>query len=456
MTNYDLDVQKLFLSMIICDHELYIRVSSIYNSENFDVSLRGAAEFIRTHCDKYKSMPGSDKIFAITKVKLDVINDLNNGDKEWFLDDFEKFTQRQELERAILKSAELLEKGNYGPVEKLIKDAVQISLENDLGLDYFAEPKTRIMKIKDSNGQISTGWKNLDDILYGGFNRGDLNIFAGGSGSGKSLFMQNLAVNWFQRGLNGIYITLELSEEICSLRIDSITTSINSKEIFKKIDDVEYRVKMMGKKSGSFYVKYMPAQSNINHIRSYCKDFELNTGKKIDFLCIDYLDLLMPISVKVSPSDLFVKDKYVSEEIRNMAKEMNVLCVTASQLNRSAVETQEINQSHISGGISKINTADNVIGIMTSVSMRDRGMYQLQLLKTRNSNGFGKKINLDYDVETLKITDSNVDGDAGIVESLGTQIAQNPLPLNTKPVVSNTTDNKKQMLDSLLKGIKSR
>jgi replicative DNA helicase len=81
-----------------------------------------------------------------------------------------------------LKSAELLEKGNYGPVEKLIKDAVQISLENDLGLDYFAEPKTRIMKIKDSNGQISTGWKNLDDILYGGFNRGDLNIFAGGSG----------------------------------------------------------------------------------------------------------------------------------------------------------------------------------------------------------------------------------------------------------------------------------
>jgi hypothetical protein len=274
--------------------------------------------------------------------------------------------------------------------------------------------------------------------------------------SGKSLFMQNLAVNWFQRGLNGIYITLELSEEICSLRIDSITTSINSKEIFKKIDDVEYRVKMMGKKSGSFYVKYMPAQSNINHIRSYCKDFELNTGKKIDFLCIDYLDLLMPISVKVSPSDLFVKDKYVSEEIRNMAKEMNVLCVTASQLNRSAVETQEINQSHISGGISKINTADNVIGIMTSVSMRDRGMYQLQLLKTRNSNGFGKKINLDYDVETLKITDSNVDGDDGIVESLGTQIAQNPLPLNNKPVVSNTTDNKKQMLDSLLKGIKSR
>jgi len=29
----------------------------------------------------------------------------------------------------------------------------------------------------------------------------------------KSLVMQNLAVNWSQQGLNGAYITLELSED---------------------------------------------------------------------------------------------------------------------------------------------------------------------------------------------------------------------------------------------------
>ena len=42
----------------------------------------------------------------------------------------------------------------------------------------------------------------------------------------------------------------------------------------------------------------------------------------------------MPVSAKVSPSDLFVKDKYVSEELRNLAKELGILLVTASQLNR--------------------------------------------------------------------------------------------------------------------------
>lgn len=227
--------------------------------------------------------------------------------------------------------------------------------------------------------------------------------------SGKSLFMQNLAVNWVQAGLNGAYITLELSEGLCSMRIDSMMTDTSSKEIFKDIDNVEIKVKMLAKKSGKLRIKYMPAQSTINDIRAYCKELQIQTGIKLDFLCVDYLDLLMPVSAKVSPSDLFIKDKYVSEELRNLAKELNILLVTASQLNRSAVEEIEFDHSHISGGISKINTADNVFGIFTSRSMRERGQYQLQLMKTRSSSGVGQKIELEFNIETLRITDSNVE-----------------------------------------------
>jgi hypothetical protein len=100
-----------------------------------------------------------------------------------------------------------------------------------------------------------------------------------------------------------------------------------------------------------------------------------------------------------------VKDKYVSEELRNLAKELNVLFVTASQLNRSAVEEIEFDHSHISGGISKINTADNVFGIFTSRAMRERGKYQIQCMKSRSSTGVGQKIDLDYNIETMRITD---------------------------------------------------
>ena len=404
--NYGVDVQKLFLEMLLEDAQSYVRIQNIFNPDNFEKSLRPAASFIRSHTDTYKTMPDRAQIAAATGIKLEPIPDLNEGHFDWFLAEFESFTRRQELERAILKAADLLEKGNFDPVEKLIKDAVQISLTKDMGTDYFADPRARLLALKNNNGQNSTGWPALDRLLYGGFNRGELQIFAGGSGSGKSLFMQNLAVNWVEAGLNGVYLTLELAEGLCCMRIDSMMTNTASKEIFRDIDTVEMKVKMMAKKYNSkFRVKYMPAQSNINDIRSYIKELQIQEDIKIDFLCVDYLDLLMPVSAKVSPNDLFVKDKYVSEELRNLAKELNVLFVTASQLNRSAVEEIEFDHSHISGGISKINTADNVFGIFTSRGMREKGRYQIQLMKTRSSAGVGQKVDLEFDVESLRIRD---------------------------------------------------
>jgi archaellum biogenesis ATPase FlaH len=411
LKEYGLEVQRLFLEMMLQDASSYIRVQNIYNPENFDRSLRSAAEFIATHSDQYKTLPTVEQIGASTGVKLNTIPDLNEGHFEWFMQEFESFTRRQELERAILKSADLLEKGDYDPVEKLIKDAVQISLTKDMGIDYFDDPALRINRYFNSGGQVSTGWPQMDRLLYGGFSRGELNIFAGGSGSGKSLVMMNMALNWLQQGLSGVYISLELSEDLCALRTDAMLTNMGTKEIRRDIDTTELKVKMMAKKSGQYRVKALPAQSNINDIRSYIKEVQIQTGLRVDFVMVDYLDLMMPVSAKVSPNDLFVKDKYVSEELRNLAKELNVLFVTASQLNRSAVEEVEFDHSHISGGISKINTADNVFGIFTSRAMKERGRYQIQCMKSRSSTGVGQKIDLEYNIETMRITDSGESAD---------------------------------------------
>jgi hypothetical protein len=118
---------------------------------------------------------------------------------------------------------------------------------------------------------------------------------------------------------------------------------------------------------------------------------------------------MSPAGKKISASDLFIKDKYVSEELRNFAIEQNILFVTASQLNRSSVDEVEFDHSHISGGISKINTADNVVGIFTSRAMRERGRAQIQFMKTRSSSGVGQKLDLNFDINSLRITDLDED-----------------------------------------------
>ena len=403
--DYGYDIQKLYLEMMLADAETFVRCQGIWDSTLFDRKLQGVAKFLKDYVDDHNIIPTVDIVNAATQQDFKVPEGLQEAHFDWLLADFETFIKHKGLEKAILESADLLEKGEYGPVEELIKKAVQIGLQKDMGTDYFLDPRARLMRIKDKNGQISTGWEAVDNKLFGGFNRGELNIFAGGSGAGKSLFLANLGVNYALAGLNVIYLTLELSEELVSMRVDSMVTGIPTREIFRQIDDVEMKVRVIGKKSGHLQVKYMPSGKTANDVRAYLKEYEVKMGHKCDVLLVDYMDLLMPLSKKISAENLFVKDKYVSEELRNLAVEKNCVFVTAAQLNRGAVEEVEFDHSHISGGLSKIQTADNVFGIFTSRAMRERGRYQLQLMKTRSSSGVGMKIDLEFNIETLRISD---------------------------------------------------
>ena len=403
--DYGYEIQKLYLEMMLADAEVFVRCQGIFDHTLFDRKLQDAAEFVNEYAKQYSVLPDYEMVNASCRVDLKRPEDVKEGHMDWLMDEFESFTRHKALERAIINSADLLEKHDYGQVELMIKEAVQIGLAKDMGTNYFEDPRQRLLRIKDKNGQISTGWPTLDRRLFGGMNRGELNIFAGGSGAGKSLFLANLGVNWCLQGLNVVYLTLELSEDLVAMRIDAMTTGIPTKEIFKDLDDVEMKVKIIGKKSGAMQIKYMPSGKTCNDLRAYLKEFEIKTGRKVDVLLVDYLDLLMPISKKISPADLFIKDKYVSEELRNLAVERQCILVTASQLNRGAVEEVEFDHSHISGGLSKIQTADNVFGIFTSRAMRERGRYQIQLMKTRSSSGVGQKVDLEFNLESLKITD---------------------------------------------------
>jgi archaellum biogenesis ATPase FlaH len=409
---YNVDLQRLFVEFLAQDKDLFARVNGIIDPLYFDRELRKAVEFIQEHAAGYSALPTLEQIRATTNVELQELKDVDERHQNWFIDEFETFCKHKALEGAILESADMLEKGQYGPVERKIKEAVQIGLAKHMGTDYWEDPAERIERVRNQRGGTSTGWKEIDSKLYGGFNRGELNIFAAPSGGGKSLFLQNLALNWSIAGLNVVYITLELSEELSSMRLDSMITGMNTRDVFKNKDDVDLKVRMQGKKAGKLQIVQLPNGITINSVSSYLREFEVKNDIKVDAVLIDYLDLMMPAQSKVSPSDLYIKDKFVSEEMRNFAVEHDILFATASQLNRAAVEEVEFDHSHIAGGLSKVQTADNVIGIFTSQAMRERGRYQVQFMKTRSSSGVGQKVDLKFDISGLRIEDLD-DDEAG-------------------------------------------
>ena len=277
--------------MFLADNESFVRAQNIFFYRHYDAELREAAKFIHEYAQEYKTLPEVEMVNAKTGSTLLSAADIDPKHFEWFLDEYESFSRHKELESAILKSADLLEKGEFGPVEGMIKEAVQIGLTRDMGTDYFEDPKARLQALKDNNGVMATGWKNFDKKLFGGFNRGELNIFAGGSGAGKSLFLQNLACNYVEQGLNAVYVTLELSENLTAMRIDAMMTDTNTRGIYKDLDTVDLKVKMKAKTSGKLRIKYIPAGATALDVRAYIKEFEIQHSLQCDVILIDYLDL---------------------------------------------------------------------------------------------------------------------------------------------------------------------
>lgn len=404
--DYGYEFQLLMLAFMVSDPTSYAQSQDIIKPDYFDDRLRPAARFILQYSNDYHALPTKEQVKAMTHVEIMDYPDAPKQAK-WYLDQVEKFCRYRALELAVLKGADLLEKGEGGKIEALVKEAMQISLVKDLGTSYFSDPRERLNRLNDKSNMVPTGWKSFDKKLEGGFTRGSLNIFAGGSGSGKSLFLQNLARKWSLSGLNVIYITLELSEDLVNLRLDSMVTNKGTAWVRTHINDTALQVMTLAKKqTGDLKVKKFPeAGTTCNTIRAYLKEYEIQEGHAPDVLLIDYLDLMHPNNAGIDVSNLFTKDKYVSEEMRAIGTDWNIPVVSASQLNRSSVEAQEFDHSHIAGGISKINTADNVMGIFTSMSMKERGVYQLQFLKTRSASSTGHKIELYYNNTSMLIED---------------------------------------------------
>jgi len=413
LKDYSEDIQKVLIQFMLTDNSAFVRCQSIIKPEYWNERLRPAVRYIQKFTNEYRALPTPEQVVAETGVNTPIIPNVQPQHTQWFLDTIADFCKHKAMEALVYDGPKLLASGDYAELERRSKENMLISLQTELGTDYFMDPLERLERMRDRTDTTPSGWRDIDSKLYGGLNRGEITFFCGGPGTGKSLFLQNLALNWVQMGLNVIYITMELSEELVGLRFDAMVTETPTKMIFKDIEDVAMRLGMMRKsggkahKWGKLQIKKMPmAGTTANMIRAYLQEYEIQTGQKPDAILVDYLDLMMPNSGKINVSDQFIKDKFTSEELRALAVEWNILCATASQLNRSSIQEQDFDASHIAGGISKINTADNVLAILTTAAMKDRGEYQIQFMKTRSSSGVGQKIFLRIESSTLRITDA--------------------------------------------------
>lgn len=441
----DVEKQKLLLEYCISSPNIFGRCNTIMLPDYFDRELTNSVVFIKDYYNNYFTTPDPEQIRAETGLSLRKF-EIEKDKIEYCTNEIGKFCKHKAMFAAAIKISHLLKTEEYGEMEKIFKDALSVSIDRDLGINLFGDDLLERMEENKNTVIYSTGYRQLDKHLFGGFERTTLNLFLAISGGGKSVVMANIGLNYAKQGLNVLYISLELYQKMVDARFHQIISGFSrlklkshTREAYQQMIKFKEDNK---EKLGTMHIKYMPSGSNAQHIRGYLKEFHLQYGYIPDVIILDYLDLLSPME-KVSKDNVFQKDKYSSEEFRNILVEYNMIGISASQLNRNAIEASDFNQSHTAGGISKMNTVDNAIAIKLTERMKDAGEISMKLLKSRSSNGEGKWAHMAWNNISLEVSNLPEDIELKLTkksEKEAEQLDKELMDLVDSDPTNNTTD----------------
>lgn len=303
----------------------------------------------------------------------------------------------------------------------LFTKACNISLIDDLGIDYFNDIDSHVDNLTTVHQHISTGYPWLDMMLAGGFlsDGRALYVFSGVTNSGKSIILGNLAANICQQNKTAIVISLEMSEDMYSKRLSSQMSKIPFRSLKEETPALKDFVNdhKTSNPNGRLFVKEFPPKSiTVSHIRAYIEKLIQKRDIKPDVIIVDYVNLLNP---SVITGSSYTDIKSVTEQLRAISYLFNCPVVTATQLNRGAFKKIDPGLENTSESMGLAMTADAQFAIWTDEHDKDLGVIHLGCQKNRFGKNFGQEtFSIDYDtlrIETLK-EDFSSSGQVGEAE----------------------------------------
>jgi replicative DNA helicase len=414
---------------ILSDPSLFVRARSILKPEYFEDnpthSNNHCMKVLHETYEKFNSLPMLDLLNQILKHKNPQEQPLERyaewnpiSDSEMLLVQIEDFCRHRACIGAALKVYKDIEKGETTGVVKTIEEAVMVKLPSDFGISLFDDNLAQQLKeLHQIQNELKTGWTTVDNLLQGGFGYGEINVFAAIPGGGKSLCLMNLALNYANQGLNIMYFTLELSPGLTRKRMVGV---VSDYELWKMKGNeeavAEKFIKTINDKAwlnhGDLQVIQLPNGSKPIDIQTIVNEYELKFEKTINVIIVDYADLMSP-NGKISNENIHMSQKSIYEDLRNWVvgrtkKGLKSTIFTATQLTKDSMRSSEdeLSQGSLSGSAYKSYTCDNLISIHR-VEDSDT-QKKLLFLKTRNSAGTNKTIILNYNPDTIRLSDCDV------------------------------------------------
>lgn len=422
---FDRDFQINVLALMLKRVDFLLTCVELFQPEYFeDKILVWFFNVIKQHYTLYQDCPGIDPVLTNEMIKATrsklikptEISDyaavvaklrqpvLNSG---YTIDEVIRFCRRQAGRKLWLETAPLMDTADDAAWDQIVNRITQIPVIGmnhlNLGVDYFGTFQTRITQRISGNSNkitIPVGISELDTLIGGGLKTGQLGLWLGGTGRGKSIALVHcgkIAVEW---GYKVAHYSLELDEDDIAERYDSTLTQIPVTNLSTHITEFARKSKYLhDKHKGRLQIKHYPTGSaSVNTIKQHLRQMEA-TGWVPDLVIVDYGDLLKPLT---SYSDEYADLGATFMALRGLAGELGVPLWSATQSNRVGIVSDVIDIEHIGDSIKKAQISDIIIALCASREEIQRGVIRLFGAKNRNGvDKFELTIRTAYDKMTL-------------------------------------------------------
>lgn len=191
---------------------------------------------------------------------------------------------------------------------------------------------------------IKTGIKELDH-KNGGFFPGNLIVIGARPGAGKSAFMGQLAMNMARNGKKVGIISLEMNNNEIAGRLAALDTGIDFQTIYRNLFVDEKQQERFYAQVSSVTLNlpiFVSDKTRVNTIDIRAKVDKLKARQGIDFLFIDYLQLVSADQAKNKTRENVISE--ISRSCKIMAKELEIPICILCQLNRESMKRQGENR----------------------------------------------------------------------------------------------------------------
>lgn len=417
----ELVLQKLMLTDIIYIQKLQLRgVEPEWFSEE---SYRYLVGFIYNHFNDYHAIAnldiitnklnsvGANQFIINTFITLynqimSEITDIDNAKDnfEFYYKLFKDEKIKRDFNLVMQNSIDAIKEKDYtkaiASVEKGLVKIRALDKTDSKGMTIGEVSEERCAKYIDRKNNpdryigMPCGLREIDKAMNG-FRSPDLCVIVARSGVGKSIALSVVARNMFKNGYNVIYGSIEISEEMSLLRLESGFMDLPFDFIRDgKLTDPEYayfnnEYNAIKAKENDFYLMPRDKCGTPDGIRAEIEYYKNTYNKKPHAVFVDYINIMTLNTRHGSGLKDHEARRIIVEELKSICSEYDVNIWTAAQQTRDSKKAQVNNKDYdagteaISGSDFIGNTADFITFMEETKDDVEQGTLSVNNVKVR-------------------------------------------------------------------------